>query len=129
MEDNEQQPAAITEASTPQAVERPLWVLSRDDQRVLFITFVGGLASIIVSACVIGGAIAVARAEKASHYPLFDQTFGTVAWVVGTAVIVIANRGLIPGSRERFGRFWLLVWYGLSSIYLLSWIGMAAGIH
>jgi hypothetical protein len=61
MEDNEQPSASIVEASAPQVAQRSLWDLSRDEQRILIITFVGGLASIVVDACVIGGAIGIAR--------------------------------------------------------------------
>lgn len=61
-DDNEQPPAPIRQASAPLAVERPLWEMSRDEQRLLIITFVGGLASIVAGACVIGGPIALVRA-------------------------------------------------------------------
>lgn len=68
MEDNEQPPAPVTEASAPQVVERPLWELSRDEKRVLIITFVGGLASIVAGACFIGGAIAMAPASENDRF-------------------------------------------------------------
>jgi hypothetical protein len=44
---------------------RPLWPLSLDDQRVLWLTFVGQLASFIVGVVIVGGAIALARAAHA----------------------------------------------------------------
>jgi type III secretory pathway component EscS len=70
MEDNEQPPVPITEASAPQVEDRPLWDLSRDDQRVLIITFVGGLASLVAGASVIGGAIALVQGLRAIHHTL-----------------------------------------------------------
>lgn len=40
--------------------DRPLWKLDLNEQRILLTTFLGGLASIIVGACFIGLAIALA---------------------------------------------------------------------
>ena len=51
MEDDEQPSATSTAASAPQVAERPLWDLNREEQRVLIITFVGGLASIVAGVC------------------------------------------------------------------------------
>ena len=80
MEDDEQPPGPITEASAPQVVERPLWKLSRDEQRILIITFVGGLASIVAGVCVVGGAIALGRGLRAIHVPLYVLVFFTAVY-------------------------------------------------
>jgi hypothetical protein len=53
----------MAEEDRPADGDRLLWSLNRDEQRLLWITFVRGLASILVGAAVIGGAIAVARYE------------------------------------------------------------------
>jgi len=82
-EDNEQLPAPIPEASAPKVAERSLWKLSRDEQRILMITFVGGLASIVVGACVIGGLIALARALKAARLPLDYLAIVTPMYIFG----------------------------------------------
>jgi len=51
----------MADENKPTDEDRPLWSLSRDEQRILAITFVGGLASIIIGAAVIGASIALAR--------------------------------------------------------------------
>lgn len=81
MEDNEQPPAPIREASAPEVVERPLWVLSRDEQRVLIITFVGGLASVVAGVCVIGGALALVRGLRAIHLSLGLLAYSTAVYI------------------------------------------------
>jgi hypothetical protein len=111
----------------PRKAERSLWVLSRDEQRVLIITFVGGLASIIAGACVIGVAIAVARYVKASHTPVTDQVYWIAAYILFVGAVIF--------HRHRTGATppWI---YGLLLLllipageFLLAWIGVAAGIH
>lgn len=128
MADNEQPPAPIAEASPPEVVKRPLWVLSHDEQRVLIITFVGGLASIIVGACVIGGAIALARGLKAIHVPLYLL----IIWTVLVSFIVVWGAIVRPdwsGPGTRAAVITFLVMCFVLSILLLAWIGVAAGIH
>jgi hypothetical protein len=127
MEDNEQLPALTVEASVPRVVERPVWVLSRDEQRVLIITFVGGLASIIAGACVIGVAIAVARYVRVSHYPLIAQLSWTGLYILFVAVLILYRRrsGTIPPWIYSA----LLLLLVPAGEFLLAWIGMAAGIH
>ena len=126
MDDNEQQPAPITEASAPQVAERPLWVLSRDEQRVLIITFVGGLASIVVGAGIIGVAIALVRVVK----PGSLLGFLILITVLDTFILVAGvNAGRLSGSRSKGA---LILWlFALVDfpILLLIWIGWAAGIH
>jgi hypothetical protein len=53
----------MTDRDKPTEEDRPLWSMSRDEQRLLWITFVGGLASILVGAGIIGAAIVFARYE------------------------------------------------------------------
>ena len=55
----------MADGDRPGGEERPLWVLTRDEQRLLWITFAGGFASIVAGAACIGVAISLARA---SHY-------------------------------------------------------------
>jgi hypothetical protein len=104
--DDEHPPASIMEASAPKAAERPLWVLNRDEQRVLIITFVGGLASIVVGACVIGGAIALARSLKGSQFELHELILGTVLYITVTATLV--KMRTLSSTLATFG-----IWFGL----------------
>jgi len=127
MEDNEQPPAPITEMPAPQVVERPLWELSRDEQRVLISTFVGGLASIVAGVCVVGGAIALARGMRALHVPLGFLISVTVGYTFMVWGVSARRRWSGPGRRPASIVF-LLMCLGLS-IWLLAWIGLAAGIH
>ena len=127
MEDNEQSAAPITEASAPQVAERPLWVLSRDEQRVLIITFAGGLASIVAGVGVVGGAIALVRGLRAIQFPLGYQIFFTTAYIFLAILGVSFRRRLRPLPRALL-ILWLALCVGLS-IWLLALIGVAAGIH
>jgi hypothetical protein len=133
MEDNEQPPAPITEASAPQVAERPLWVLSRDEQRVLAITFVGGLASIVAGVCIVGGALALVRGLKALHYTLGILILLTALCIVAVLWDVYYHHAIRrmpdPEPRSRMVLIELPVIYAVFSILLLAWIGLAAGIH
>ena len=44
--------------------ERRLWELSLDEKRILLVTFLGGVASIVVGAAIVGAGIALARTEQ-----------------------------------------------------------------
>jgi len=127
LEDNEQLPAPIPEASAPKVAERSLWKLSRDEQRILMITFVGGLASIVVGACVIGGSIALARALKAARLPLDYLAIVTPMYIFGVVWISYARRHN-PELRLLFSSI-LLLFCVVLFMFLLAWIGLAAGIH
>jgi hypothetical protein len=129
MEEHEQPPASIREASAPQVAERPLWELSRDEQRVLIITFVGGLTSIVAGVCIVGGAIALVRGLRAIHYPPGWLLFWAAAYIFAMAYITSCFRGWRrrpwPGY-VLIGSLLVLVTF---AIFLLALIGMAAGIH
>jgi hypothetical protein len=133
MEENEQPPAPTTEASAPQGVERPLWVLSREDQRLFVITFVGGVASIVVGACVIGGAIALVRGIKATHFSLVVLIGFTAVYTVAVVSSFYDRRRLarigLRLPRSRVVLIAQLLLYVVFSVLLLAWIGFAAGIH
>ena len=117
----------------PTPAERPLWKLDRGEQRVLLITFVGGVASIVTAACVIGGAIAADRAlARVQH--------GHINWVTeatDTGILLVIGVGTLFLTRRRHrteGMDWTSVFgavvYGLLLAFsLLIWIGLAAGIH
>ena len=117
----------------PPPEDRPLWKLDRGEQRVLLITFVGGVASIVTAACVIGGAIAADRAlARVQH--------GHINWVTeatDTGILLVIGVGTLFLTRRRHrtkGMNWIpayaAVIYGLLLAFsLLIWIGLAAGIH
>jgi len=89
--------------------ERPLWELSRDEQRVLLITFAGGLASIVIGAAMVGSAIAYAKWQAAKHPP------GNLADTLLAVVVVL---GLLYGAtRIRRLPSWLR--WGLRTVIVL----------
>ena len=119
--------------------ERPLWKLNRDEQRVLLITFVGGLASIIAAAVIIGSAIAIARYERS-----FNSSTGLAAGTIATGGFAIwsiyellspPSPELLPSRRPKglAGRLVVLYMFTLTAptfcILILTWIGIAAGVH
>ena len=126
------------------AAERPLWQLSRDEQRALIITFVGGLASILVGAVVIGGAVALA------HYEQKGQSLSDLAVLTGVSILLTALSAALVlvsvlSKRRPLGKLrpFRLIWTVLGAIcillvissalllcaLILTWIGIVAGIH
>jgi hypothetical protein len=123
-------------AGPPAEDERPLWKLSRGEQRVLLVTFVGGLASIIVGAAVIGVALALAHRAEGPGHSLADLAGYSVVTVVLFAFWVAYVRwgtlGMPWRPLDRWpvsSRFTVLVGAVLVAGVALTWIGIAAGIH
>jgi hypothetical protein len=132
----------MTEQSQPAATseERPLWKLDRNEQRVLLITFVGGVASLIVSAFIIGAAIALAHATHATK-PVTNGVGNAIS--VGSAIalvlMVIAFTAVLrepapPGKRfDAAIRRVAWVYIGICALalifLLLTGLGLAAGVH
>jgi hypothetical protein len=131
-------------APTPE--ERPLWKLDRSEQRILAITFVGGVASIVVAAVIIGTAIALARHVNGSSVAATLNSMGTSSFLitVGICIFVLAGALLVnPATQKvsgkpfaRVRRIASFVAWACSGILTLSgivaglaFIGMAAGIH
>lgn len=121
--------------------ERPLWQLNHDEQRILIITFVGSLASIVTGAVIIGGAIALVHSEKGLSLSSLVSTTGLAVLLTAmSAVMVLVVR------KGKFVKLWksdspirtvlgtiylgMLVLSALGLIFtILTWIGVAAGIH
>lgn len=103
--------------------ERPLWVLSADEKRMLLITFVGGLASIVIGAAMIGSAIAYARWPAANSI--------LVPTLAGAAVALFLYSLIIRRSRFPSWLKWGMTIMAalLLGTALLSFVGIAAGIH
>lgn len=116
--------------------ERPLWKLDRNEQRILVITFVGGLASIIVGAAVVGVAIALAHRAERPGVSLAGLAAYSASAVVLFAFWVAYVRWGFRGMPGRpldlwpvSSRFGVLVGALLVASVVLTWIGIAAGIH
>jgi hypothetical protein len=118
----------------PTNAERPLWSLSRDEQRLLMITFVGGLGSIVAGAGMIGVAIVLAR-DQLRRQSLASFNVGNLVFAVLTAAAIFAFRSkhvppaigellFNPGARR--WTYAALVVFWLQAC--LVWIGIAVGI-
>jgi hypothetical protein len=125
----EQQSASVPE-------ERPLWKLDRGEQRILLITFVGGVGSIIVGAFFIGIAIALGRALAHHMQPNLvpPSAVGIGFWVsccVGLVGFAMVFLGSVKGAVVLRGVGW-----GLIAMCVLAWLllalavmGVAIGVH
>jgi hypothetical protein len=112
--------------------DRPLWSLSRDEQRILLITFAGGLGSIVVGAAMVGVAFALAHYEQRVH----QQDWRDVGEITG--ILALMTLGLVVAQQSKGRRFgarkipllvvWVLVILAWCT-YLLWLVGIAAGIH
>jgi hypothetical protein len=120
----------------PAPKERPLWQLDRGEQRALLITFVGGVASIVVAAIILGVAIALAHAFSShTSKPIIDIAITTIGYMVLGAFAI----PFLVATKRPANRFLLMVRYsawvvvGLAGlgifIFMLAEIGYIAGIH
>jgi hypothetical protein len=116
------------EPDTKHGDERPLWVLSTGEKRILLITFAGGLASIIVGAAVIGASVALAGSFRV-HNGTDWRGMAFMAAAAGTltaAALTSWGRALFePPQRVMFALGSVLLW----SVLILWLVGVAAGIH
>lgn len=131
----------------PHPAEEPsrrFWQLDRGDQRVLWITiagtFIGGVASIVIGAVVVGISLALARQTRQEHV---QSVLAPLTW--GSAIVaglsMAAARTIKQWTPGRFypvkvffgaGRA-VSIWVAFTAAVLLGemlliWIGIAAGI-
>lgn len=110
------------ETAGSKPAERSVWSLSRDEQRLLWITFAGGLGSILAGVLLVGSAIAfdrdVNQESKVPHAVLVLDAFFTLSFILM----------IIAGYRR--GQRWRIALYGFGFAYcMMIWLGLAAGIH
>ena len=82
-------PAPEGQPSAPAPEERPIWKLDRSEQRILLITFVGGVASIVVAAGIIGGAIANAR--RLNNFPHKTELWIAIGSYAAVFAVMLAG--------------------------------------
>jgi hypothetical protein len=125
----------------PAPEQRPLWKLDRGEQRVLFVTFVGGVASIVVAAMV-GGAIAlghVYRNLNARHAAGFAEGGKIYGYVMGSLIalkggwlwLLFTDRLLRLLVHRVVGRITLVllaVFSLVNLVIMLTVIGLGAGV-
>jgi hypothetical protein len=117
--------------------------LDRGEQRVLFVTFVGGGASIVVAAAIVGGAIAlghVYRNLKTHHAAGFAEGGKIFGYVTGGLIVLAVGSLWLIFTTDRFPRLLahrmvgrialvLAVVFSLSTLVMvLTVIGLAAGV-
>ncbi len=105
--------------------KRPGWEPTPEEWRTLAITFVGGVASIIVGAAVIGAALALARWEA--------RGAGAGQWITLAVFTVVFWPATVYQLKPREPRSRAsLILTGsnalISTLLLLVWIGVAAGV-
>jgi len=96
------------------------------DWRMLVITFVGGVASIIVGAALVGLAFALARIYT-PHNDFPTWFFLVICPVFSAIGCVAVVTGL--GTRSWFSKTYLGLCGSFVVYSILVWVGVAAGIH
>ena len=106
--------------------ERPFWVLDSQEQRLLWITFVGGVASIVVSAAILGVAVALARWFVARNTSTFAWINLVFLLVCGSFLTFLMIRWrIVP---RRWLRWVAAIFFLIFATVILVWIGIAAGV-
>jgi hypothetical protein len=127
----------------PTTADRPaLWRLDREEQRLLFVTFVGGAASFVVGASIVGAAIALARAftnaNKHAAAVKHAEIITLVSVVILGAALIgarfVADRAdkyRLSIDRAVLGVGFVLLGVAalLGVVIVLAVIGIAAGVH
>lgn len=112
----------MTDSDNDSGNHRNQW--SPEDWRTFMITFVGGLASILVGAAMLALAFALAR-----YWDLHNDFFTWFDWVV-SPLAILWGLVVIPRRKKR-SRFERVVRWSAAAmltIVALTWIGVAAGI-
>jgi hypothetical protein len=105
--------------------ERPWWQLRGDeDKRFLWLTFVGGLAAILVSVCVIGAAIALAR----FHAKGLGAQLSLLSVTVVSYYLTWEHMRRTRAGLEKRSRTWLAFLLLADAVFTLQWIGVAVGV-
>ncbi len=100
---------------------------------MLWITFIGGVASIIIGAAILGMALALGRPVEQRHargvagLAVFTALYGVIALYMLLGIARVGRRKNKPDSRILV----VVTVAGGSSmlaLLLLTWIGVAAGI-
>jgi hypothetical protein len=115
-----------SEPDKPVPDERPLWSLTRSEKRILWVTFIGGVASIVVGAVIIGAAIGLDRwllKDSATGFWL-GIAIALFVFAMSAAALLIVRPGH-PSNMRIIG--W--VWVVFMTLYGLAGLGYAAGFH
>ena len=117
----------MTFIPTEKPPRRTRWELTPDEWRLLVITFLGGIASIVLGAATIGVALALLRWVTPGRG---WEAIGMFAFTVGIWAFFVF--GIRKRNREGWTRSTRVAMVGgvLSIMTLtLMWVGVAAGVH
>jgi hypothetical protein len=121
----------VTFIPTEKPPPKPRWDLTSEEWRLLVITFVGGLGSIVVGAGALGVAVALARFfGPGPRWALLVTTVLSVGATVASVQTLIRQQGPYgrPSGVRKAAVLLGLSAFG-STLFLLTWIGLAAGVH
>jgi cation transport ATPase len=118
----------MAEGDKPTSEDRPFWSLSTDDHHALWVNFIGTVASALVIAATIGGAIALAR--EYTYYSWWQLLIPTLVLPLLALWQFWAYRITKRRGRPMANLFLMatLVAGFLAVFEVLIWIGRAAGI-
>ena len=105
--------------------DKPRWEPTPEEWRALTITFVGGVASIVVGAGILGAALALARWQTRN-----GGAVGVITLAVGGLLCWLSLPSLWKESRGRESRLspWLVI-VALAAVFdLLVLIGVGVGV-
>ena len=121
----------MAEGDKPTSKDRPFWSLSPEDHHALWVNFIGTVASALVIAAILGGAITLARAYK----NLSVWTLLPAALLLPLVALIFFRASTPTKEAKEESRgprlaslaiAWLFTL--LAVFYLLVLIGRAAGI-
>jgi heme/copper-type cytochrome/quinol oxidase subunit 3 len=103
--------------------------LSAAEWRILVITAVGGLISLVAAAGIIGGAIALARSQESIGLGTLGLTTGALL-IASVSALVGASQTPTNDRRNLWVRRSAIATasFGVAFV-LLVWVGVAAGIN
>jgi hypothetical protein len=108
--------------------ERRLWELSLDEKRILLVTFLGGVASIVVGAALIGVAIALARSQLRMPRNLIGMAIALPCAIFGVWYVGRPYSRRVLIGRNPWMRAVAVAFFALASVFILFWVGIAAGV-
>ncbi|MCW2904130.1 MAG: hypothetical protein JWO67_6395 [Streptosporangiaceae bacterium] len=116
---------------TDKPTEKPRWPITAEEWRLLVITFIGGLASILVGAAALGIAVALGRLIRTHPLDVPDLNgWGLVTpWAVLWTLLAVVTIRLWLMNRAVWERVLAFVFSFLAILSWLTWIGLAAGLH
>jgi hypothetical protein len=115
----------------PVREERPLWVLTLDEQRTMLMLVLSGLISILLGVAFLGVAVALARIIKQGDTAetVLELVLGIVGGLATLTLVYLAGRGSLDQRIPRVAWVAAGLAFLVFTVMWLTGIGLAAGIH